>query len=121
MLPPSGSRPCPCGGPTSYAACCGPLLRGERQAGTAEELMRSRYAAHVAGDAAYLWRTWHPRTRPEQVVLDPATTWTGLEVLDADADRVHFRAGHQGGVLEEDSRFAQRAGRWFYVGPVEPS
>lgn len=113
------SPPCPCGSTATYDACCGPLLRGERQAATPEELMRSRYTAHVAADAAYLWRTWHPRHRPADaadVVLDPATRWRGLEIVVADGDRVHFRASHAGGVLEEDSLFALRAGRWFYVG-----
>lgn len=43
--------------------------------------MRSRYAAYVAGDTAYLLRTWHPATRPERIDLDPALRWTGLEVL----------------------------------------
>lgn len=81
--------------------------------------MRSRYAAYALGETDYVWRTWHPRTRPEQVTHDPATTWTRLEVLDADGDEVEFRAHHSGaggaGVLHERSRFSRRAGRWFYV------
>ncbi len=77
--------------------------------------MRSRYAAFVVGDADYLWRTWHPRTRPAQVELDPSVRWTGLEVLEAADDTVEFRAHHDRGVLHERSRFEQRAGRWFYL------
>lgn len=113
--------PCPCGSTAPDDACCGPLLRGEQQAETPERLMRSRYTAHVVGDAAYLWRTWHPRHRPADpaaLVLDPATRWVGLEVVAASGDRVHFRASHGDGVLEEESLFARRAGRWFYVGPA---
>jgi SEC-C motif domain protein len=111
-------RPCPCGA-TSYDEHCGRLHRGERQAGSPEELMRSRFSAYAVGDSDYVWRTWHPRTRPEQVTPDPGTQWTGLEIVEAVDDVVEFRAHFDGpvgpGVLHERSRFEQRAGRWFYV------
>ena len=81
--------------------------------------MRSRFSAYAVGDSAYVWRTWHPRTRPEAVALDPTTRWTDLEVIEAVDDEVEFRAhlvGREGaGVLHERSRFAQRADRWFYL------
>jgi SEC-C motif-containing protein len=81
--------------------------------------MRSRYSAYAVGDGGYVFRTWHPRTRPDDVTIDPALEWTGLEVLDAHDDVVEFRAHHRGpagaGVLQERSVFAQRAGRWFYL------
>jgi len=100
---------------------------------TAEALMRSRYSAFAVGDVAYLVRTWHPARRPNDLRLEPAMTWTGLEIVDTraggpdDADgEVEFRAswrreaGHGGrepgrGVLHERSRFGRRAGRWVYV------
>src|SRR5689334_16930629 len=112
MSPGLDVRACPCGSP-SYDGCCGPLLRGERQAQSPEQLMRSRYSAYALGDTDHVWRTWHPRTRPERVTPDPALEWTGLEVLEADGDIVEFRAHHTGGTLHERSRFEQRAGRWF--------
>jgi SEC-C motif domain protein len=102
------------------------LHHGERQAQTAEQLMRSRYAAYARGDADYLFRTWHPRTRPVDVTVDPGIVWTGLEVLDTvaggpgeDHGEVEFSAryesaGHRD-TLRERSRFERRAGRWFYV------
>jgi len=81
--------------------------------------MRSRYSAYAVGDADYVWRTWHPRTRPDQVNPDTRTRWLALEVLHAVDDEVEFRAHFDGaegrGVLHERSRFEQRAGRWFYV------
>lgn len=81
--------------------------------------MRSRFSAYAVGDADYVRRTWHPRTRPEQVTPDPSTRWTRLEIIGAGEDIVEFRAHYQGpqgsGVLHERSRFAQRAGRWFYL------
>ncbi len=112
------TRACPCGSP-SYDACCGRLHRGEEQAATPEELMRSRYSAYALDETDYVWRTWHPRTRPPQVTPDPTTRWTQLEVLDATADEVEFRAHFEGpdgvGVLHERSRFERRAGRLFYL------
>ncbi|WP_435986277.1 YchJ family protein [Terrabacter sp. LjRoot27] len=130
---PGVSGTCPCGGGTeglAYAVCCGPLHAGDRPAGTADELMRSRYTAFVVGDEAYLLRTWHPRTRPERVGLDPQTRWTGLTVLRTerggpdDVDGVvefvarwaEPSAGTVGrGELHEVSRFGRWGGRWLYV------
>jgi SEC-C motif-containing protein len=84
--------------------------------------MRSRYSAYALGETDYVWRTWHPRTRPERVDPDPATRWTGLEIVEATGDTVEFRAHFEGphgpGVLHERSAFAQRAGRWFYLDGV---
>ena len=92
--------------------------------------MRSRYSAYAYGDADYLFRTWHPRTRPVDVAIDPRITWTGLEVIDTvaggpDDDRaeVEFRAlfecAGRAGSLHERSRFERRAGRWFYLDGME--
>ena len=58
---------CPCGSRTPYDACCGRLHRGAALAETPEELMRSRYAAYAVGDVDYVFRTWHPRTRPDDL------------------------------------------------------
>lgn len=120
------SNPCPCGTGAAYAACCGRFHHGEA-APTAERLMRSRYAAFAVGDRGYLFRTWHPRTRPEDVVLEPSLTWEGLEITDVvaggandEAGEVAFVArwrttdGRRGEVVER-SRFARRAGRWLYL------
>ena len=67
----------PAGPATRYDACCGRLHRGAAEAETAEELMRSRYAAYAVGDLDYVWRTWHPRTRPRRSSPIRRSTWTG--------------------------------------------
>lgn len=85
--------------------------------------MRSRYTAFVVGDAAHLARSWHPRTRPDDIAADDATRWRGLVVEEAheheDAATVTFRAAWtqhgEDGVLRERSRFLRRGGRWVYV------
>lgn len=129
--------PCPCGGypapGTSYGDCCGRYHAGAA-APTAEALMRSRYAAFAVGDADYLLRTWHPRTRPGDLRLEPRHAWVGLEVLDVtnggEADEegtVRYRARSRGvdgspHELVETGRFARRARRWVYVhGDVDPA
>jgi len=110
---------CPCGEPISYDACCGRLHRGAEQAPTALALMRSRYAAYAVGDAEYVWRTWHPATRPAEIELDDDLTWTDLTVHDSGEDWVEFTASYLAasgaGALHELSRFKVRAGRWFYL------
>jgi SEC-C motif-containing protein len=99
---------CPCGSAVGYHLCCGPLHHGERQAETAEELMRSRYSAFACGDADYLFRTWHPRTRPAD---------TGG--IDDDRGEVEFTARFvsegRTDAMHERSRFERRRGRWVYV------
>ncbi len=118
---------CPCGTGRRYAACCGRFHRGDVDAPTAEELMRSRYSAYAVGDEGYLLRTWHVTSRPSHVRLRPGQAWLRLEVLattggdllDTDGT-VEFRAHHDGGVLHELSRFTRdEAGRWVYVGPLD--
>ncbi|RYG77825.1 preprotein translocase [Yimella sp. RIT 621] len=113
---------CPCGSLLPYDACCGPLLSTDRLATTAQELMRSRYTAYFYGNREHLWRTWHPKTRPNPVTVDPETEWTGLtvhETVDGGPDDetgvVEFTATHKGGLVHERSTFARRAGRWFYL------
>jgi SEC-C motif-containing protein len=56
--------------------------RGERQAVTAEQLMRARYSAYAVGNLDYVWQSWHPRTRPMALTSDDRLTWIGLKVLD---------------------------------------
>ncbi len=116
------TRSCPCGLPEVYDKCCGRYHSGAAAAPTAEALMRSRYSAFVKQDAAYLLRTWHPRTRPARLELDPGMRWTGLEILatgDGTAfhtsGTVEFRASYRGGSLHERSRFERVDRAWVYV------
>lgn len=87
--------------------------------------MRSRYAAYAVGDTGYVFRTWHPRTRPDDLSPDPGLTWTGLRILGSGEDWVEFVASYdragQPGELREHSLFERRGGRWVYVaGRVGP-
>ncbi|MER6980492.1 YchJ family metal-binding protein [Streptomyces carpinensis] len=115
------TRSCPCGLSEPYEKCCGRYHRGAA-APTAEALMRSRYCAFVRKETGYLLRTWHPRTRPARLDLDPGMRWTGLEILGTtDGSAFHstgtvtFRASYRGGSLHERSRFERVDGAWVYV------
>lgn len=121
--------PCPCGSGEYLDRCCGRLHRGAAQALTAEELMRSRYAAFAIGEVDHLLRTWHPRTRPDRLELDPAQRWTGLEITEVVAGGpgestgvvafvARYEVAGRAGALVERSAFERRAGRWFYVDGV---
>jgi SEC-C motif-containing protein len=103
---------CPCG-EGEYAECCRPLHNGEREAATARALMRSRYSAYALSLDDYVFRTWHPKTRPDEV--SDTGVWTGLEIIAATDDEVEFKAYYPGGVLHERSRFERRRDRWVYV------
>lgn len=115
---------CPCGSGETYDACCGRLHRGAARAETAEQLMRARYAAYAVGDVDFVFRTWHPRTRPDDLPPAGRPTWTGLRVLGSGADWVEFVATYEdagvSGELRERSRFERRGGRWVYVEPADP-
>ncbi|KGM08796.1 YchJ family protein [Cellulomonas bogoriensis] len=120
---------CPCLSGDTYDVCCARFHSGATQAPTAEQLMRSRYAAFAVGDPGYLTRTWHPSTRPEDLELDDDVRWTRLDVLSAvaggpfDAHGVvefvaHYRQGTNRGRMHEVSTFTRDDGRWLYVGPT---
>ena len=123
---------CPCGTGETYGACCGRFHTGRSAAPTAELLMRSRFSAFAAGDAAYLLSTWHPRTRPEHLELDPSLRWYRLDVHGTAAGGPFDREGHVDftarwrsgpgtagrGEQRENSRFLREDGRWYYVDGV---
>jgi SEC-C motif-containing protein len=87
---------------------------------------RRRFSASAVGDLESVWRTWHPRSRPEALTPDTSLEWTALEVLDVVAGgtgdengevefRAHYLQDRRSGALHERSRFVVRARRWFYV------
>jgi SEC-C motif-containing protein len=117
---------CPCLSGEQYPDCCGRFHRGEAEAPTAEQLMRSRYSAFVALDVGYLLRTWHPDTRPVELELDPTVLWRRLDIvsirrggpLDSEGTvefAAHFRHDGERGVQRETSRFVRVDRRWYYL------
>ncbi len=128
--PPAPEHPCPCGRPATFAACCGPIIAGTRPAATAEDLMRSRFTAHVIRDYAYLHRTYRETMRlpyVEEAVEDPIP-WTRLVIhahepeVRPGVSIVEFSAFFtEAGVereLRERSEFQRSNGQWIYTKAV---
>lgn len=122
----SSRTTCPCGNPARYPVCCGRLLRGQADAATPEELMRSRFTAFALGDAAHLLESWHPGTRPARLALGDEPRWQRLDILRTSGGsafhdegtvefRAHFTDRTGPGTLHEHSRFVRHRGRWVYV------
>jgi len=128
---------CPCDSGLDYAICCGRYHQGKIHAPTAEALMRSRYSAYAMGNAQYLYRTWHEKTRPtlqslreagpsKLVALKILTTQAGG--VDDDKGMVEFVASYAGpdnqpgeDAIEqyrEKSLFVKLKGRWLYIDAV---
>jgi len=130
----SPNSPCPCGLDAKYKRCCGRFHAGS-PAPTAEALMRSRYSAYAAGEAAYILATTDPLgphfERDEAAWLRSVqrfcsqTGFVGLRVLRAEEEGalglVAFEAslevGGQRRLMTELSRFRKEGDRWLYSGP----
>ena len=125
------SEPCPCGSEQTYADCCAPLHAGQNVAKTAEQLMRSRYAAYALKQIDYLYATTHPDKRSEQL-RDEMAAWanraefTRLEILGKKQGRAfdtvgkvefvaHYRQFGAVKQMHEVSRFCRYQGRWHYL------
>ena len=126
---------CPCTSGKEFADCCEPILTQAEQAKTAEQLMRSRYAAYALEEVDYLIETHpDPGVPPAERRRDlrqscRQTCWTGLviqvvrggDVEDLDGTvqfEAHYRTAGRGGVLRENSLFRRRGGQldgaWYY-------
>lgn len=126
---------CPCCSGSSYADCCEPVIRGARQAATAEELMRSRYSAYALGEIDWIVGSQAPEGR--QFVDRRATeewsrraTWHGLEIVEtrqggADDTEgiVEFKARYEIGgeavVHHEIASFRREDAQWFFLDGIE--
>ncbi len=122
---------CVCGHGASNETCCLPLIRGEKQPSTAEELMRSRYAAYVLGEVDYIVDSTHPEhregvDRTSTEVWAKESQWLGFELLSKEAGEASDEEGKVEFVVRyklrgltvthrELSTFKKRDGRWFFV------
>ncbi len=91
--------------------------------------MRSRFSAFAVGDSDYLLRSWHPRTRPSTLTLDPALRWYRLDILSTVAGgmldvegtvefQAFYRSDDERGSQHEVSRFIRADRVWLYVDAV---
>lgn len=136
---------CPCGVPRPYAQCCQLLHQGQ-QAISAEQLMRSRYAAFALGEINYIVQTTVPA---QQGLLDvkaisswsQQNQWLGLSIVSSQPclkprhARVEFMAHfkHQQSEQQQSeqqpgeqqqhelSSFVRIDGRWYFLDPTVQS
>jgi len=128
--PPGKDRPCPCGTGKTFAQCCEPILARLQPAGSAEQLMRSRFTAHVVRDFEHLHRTCLETSR-EPYVPDPdagGTDWTRLVIHAHEPGRkpdtafvdftAYFRENDTEQAHHEKAEFQRIDGTWFYTRAV---
>ncbi len=128
---------CPCQSEKTFAQCCEPIITGQQQAKTAEQLMRARYSAYTQINMEFIEKTHDPETKSgidmeSSREWAESTTWTGLEIIetkDGGAD------DEQGTVLfqatfetkdgpqhhHELSQFNKRNGEWFFTDAIDPT
>ncbi|BFM19792.1 YchJ family protein [Gilvimarinus japonicus] len=130
-MPLTASKTCPCGSGKRPMDCCNPFILHGGNPQTAEQLMRSRYSAHVLLAVDYLWHTWSPSVRghssPEAIrEWASSCEWLGLEILACERGGLgddegtvtfcaHYRlAGREQQHLEK-SLFRREDGVWRYL------
>jgi SEC-C motif-containing protein len=127
--------PCPCGSGQSAAECCIPVIKRERSAATAEELMRSRYTAFVMNDVDWIMDSHHSDTvgeidRDEVERWSAGSEWMGLKIRETEAGGaddsegiVSFRARYkvQGQQVDhvERAHFEREDGEWKFHSVLE--
>jgi SEC-C motif domain protein len=129
----SDQQQCHCGSKELLTECCLPIIRGEKKAETAEQLMRSRYTAFDRQNNEYLLSSWAKETRPKQLDIDEVPVkWIGLEVLETEEGSAQDDSGTVGFIatfivsghlchLREKSRFLKEDGLWYYLDGVPKS
>ena len=121
---------CACGSGLNYAECCEPYISGQKNAPTAEALMRSRYTAYVVHAIDYIITTCldegkdridHKQTKE----WSEKSQWLGLKILSTDKGgpedsegTVEFEATYERDKLRdihhEQAKFKKTGDKWFY-------
>ncbi len=127
---------CPCGSNIAYEECCRPIIKGERPAATAEQLMRSRYSAYVKKEIEYIYTSLHPDHRSD---YDEKTTrtwaekavWHNFEILNTSGGGPEDNQGQVEFVVKfsedgierthhELSTFEKLDGKWYFESGKTP-
>ena len=116
---------CPCCSGKLYEECCELFHSKKKFPKTAEELMRSRYAAFAIPNGDYLWETTLPNKRKfhhktELENWGKENTWTKLEIIQSNEKEVEFKAYFtdkfgQENIHHERSTFKKVDKKWYYV------
>ena len=122
---------CPCGNELPFFKCCGAIHNDEKNAETAEELMRSRYSAFATGNGNYLIQSQSIQTREESnkeevIRWAKSVKWIKLEIIHSinggkkdSTGIVEFKAYYKRNFLNysihERSKFVKEKGKWYYL------
>ena len=117
---------CPCCSGKSYEDCCKPFHIGEKNAPTAETLMRSRFSAFAIPNGEYLMKTTFPSKRKFHNKKDlqewgEINEWTKLEIINTpNLNQVEFKAHYKDEnekfqIHHELSDFQKIDDFWYYV------
>ncbi|MDA3929853.1 MAG: YchJ family metal-binding protein [Prolixibacteraceae bacterium] len=122
---------CRCGSKKESKECCELIIRGTKEAKTAEELMRSRYVAFTQANVDYLMLSHFSKTRPlkDRAFIKKwaaSVIWSGLQIIKTKEGReqdetgfVEFKALYiEDGKLQhihENSFFKLENSKWVYV------
>ena len=122
---------CHCGREIHYQDCCELIHRGVKKAESAEDLMRSRYAAFVLANGKYLQKSHHTKTRPtkkEAIEIEnwaKSVDWVKLDVLNStkgaakDSEgtvefKAYFYENGRISIIHENSFFEKESSIWKY-------
>lgn len=126
-------KKCPCHSEKPYGSCCQPFHQG-KVAESAEELMRSRYAAYAMNNASYIIETTHlnnpyyhqdlEKWRKEIDDFSKHTDFLDLKILEVKpGEKESFVTFHaslknygRDVSFTEKSRFLKVDERWLYRG-----
>ena len=126
---------CPCQSGKLYAHCCEPFHLAQAIPTTAEQLMRSRYAAYTLVNIPYIVTTTVPAQQPllDQKAMQEwgeETNWAGLYILEHRPfiSKIHslvefkayFQTENGKEAHHERSLFVLINGRWYFVDPTVP-
>ncbi|UUM29755.1 YchJ family protein [Vibrio japonicus] len=126
---------CPCGSQKAYSDCCEPIHHDSSLAKTPEQLMRSRYSAHVKKLTDYVVATYHPscdaQAQRAEIAESIDSDWCGLDVVSCENGssdnegfvtfKAYFDLDGKQYCLEERSRFVRENNQWFYIDGTFPS
>ncbi len=116
---------CYCGNRQPYEDCCMRIHLDQKQAQTAEQLMRARYSAFAVQDINFLYESFYVATRGFQNKKEiqkwaEESKWLQLQIVRTNINTVEFEAHYLDAQLNlqihhEISRFKQTEGIWYYV------
>jgi len=112
------NAPCPCGSGKKYKKCCRIYHKGAL-AEDAPTLMKSRFSAFAAGEAAYIVKTSTFQDDIEALRrYCEECEFERLEIIDSSQTSVTFKAtltcNGEDASFSEKSYFVYKEGRWYY-------